>query len=394
MRKKRQEEKLPEVPPRDSRMNAMAKVAKRFGSMKPAREVFTKVKSVPTRFVQYDRATRVGGHPIERVTLIHGPSNEGKTAFCHGLEASFLERGHFASLVDAEFTTPIDWLVKLMAELADHPAFVGIRPDSYEQTVDAVRDFCTTIAEAREKKEVPLETSGLVVVDSIRKLVPQNIMAKILKEGASTAKGSVDGMGGRAAQIKAALNGAWMDELIPLLYRTQTALVLIARESEDTNADAMDKKFGNDYKVGGGKAIYFDSSLVVRITAKPIWEGPKGDAVQVGMRHCCVVKKTKVAAKDNEAYFFFHTSNGKVVPEGFDRARDVLELAKGYGILKVSGSWSSWRGKRWQGESRAVKSLTGKPEMLAEMENDCRALFDADEEIAVPHDLETGEIFD
>ena len=50
------------------------------------------MRAVPTIFPQYDRATRVGGHPIERWTTVHGPSNHGKTTFLHGLGASFLQR--------------------------------------------------------------------------------------------------------------------------------------------------------------------------------------------------------------------------------------------------------------------------------------------------------------
>src|SRR5690606_8630504 len=88
------------------RSKAMAAVANDLKEFRPAAEVLRHIESVPTIFPQYDAAVRVGGHPISRFTLIHGPSNEGKTVFTQGLGRSFLERGHFFALADAERTTP------------------------------------------------------------------------------------------------------------------------------------------------------------------------------------------------------------------------------------------------------------------------------------------------
>src|SRR5205814_10673608 len=65
--------------------------------------------AVPTRFIQFDHSTRVGGLPIERFMLMHGPSGLGKTEMAIGLEDSFLERDHFVFHVDSERTTPITW---------------------------------------------------------------------------------------------------------------------------------------------------------------------------------------------------------------------------------------------------------------------------------------------
>ena len=52
------------APHRDPKRKALAKVAATFSAWKPAREVMTAVRAVPTIFPQYDRATRVGGHPF------------------------------------------------------------------------------------------------------------------------------------------------------------------------------------------------------------------------------------------------------------------------------------------------------------------------------------------
>jgi recombination protein RecA len=360
------------------RLDAMAAVAERFASWRPPAEVLVPVRAVPTCFPQIDEVTRVAGWPIERFALAHGPSNEGKTALAHGLGLSFLQRGHFYGLLDAERTTPATWVRKLMHDFAVHPGFRALRPGSYEEAVDAVRSFCETIGEAKAKGHLPSDTSGLVVVDSIRKLVPRKFMATIMEHGAQGAKSKgVDGASGRAAMIKAMLNAAWLDELIPLLADTGTAMLAITREAE--NPDAGAGSFGaDDFKVSGGKALIFDSALVVRVT-RGSWvrEGSGEDSRIIGERHCVEVRKTKIGGKDSKRpRCHFHTSNGVLVPEGFDRPRDVIELALEHEIVTVNGSWFAWGDRRLgQGMNQAVRKLHAEPDLCGELEAECRAKF-------------------
>lgn len=368
------------VSQRNSRLKAMEAIAKRSSGFRPASEVLTRVRAVPTIFPGYDFATRVGGHPIERVATVHGPSNHGKTAFILGLGMSFLMRDHFFLHIDAEMTTPIDWLRNLMGDIAHHPGFLARRPKSYEETVDEVRDFLTMMEKEKAAGNLDPQTSAILAVDSIRKLIPKKFFEKV-KQGSE--KSGVDGMGGRGAQIKAALNAAWLDELVPLLYHTGTSAVLIARESEDVEADANDKKWGNDFKVTGGKAIIYDSSLVIRIERSGMiyGPGPENEKKPVYGEKCVgSIRKTKIAGKnDKTPKFYFHLSNGVHIPEGFDRARDVLDLAKKFEVVKASGSWISFGKKRWQGENSAVKALTADKSTLAAIEEQVREHFENNE---------------
>lgn len=360
----------------------MQGVAARFGAWRPAAQVLTRVRAVPTRFVQVDHATRVGGWPIERFATVHGPSNHGKTILCHGLGLSFLERGHFYAFVDAEFTTPEDWLAKLMGEHSKHPGFVALRPKSFEETVDAVREFAEGVADAREKGEIEPDTTALIVVDSMTKLAPEKLLARITKEGASGKKGSVDGYGGRGAQLKAGLIKAWLDELTPLLAHTGTSMIGITRESDDPDADSRDRQFDAAWKVVGGKALTYDASLVVRVT-RDSWlrESADKDSRIVGERHRARIWKTKVGGKDDKHVdAFFHTSNGVALPEGFARARDVLELAVAAGIVEQSGAWLKWGTRKWNGEVKALAVLSDPGEttewggLLGQLEAEVRAL--------------------
>lgn len=356
-------------------MIRLEKVSKRFSKWRPATEVLTRVEAVSTIFPSFNAATRVGGYPIGRFGLVHGPSNHGKTVFVHGLGLSYLRAGHFYAYVDAEHTTPEDWVRNLLNEHADNPAFLAARPLTYEETVDAVRELVEGVAKARSDGDLDPGTSALIVIDSIRKLVPKSLLAKILKHGAESSKGSIDGAGGRAAQMRAALNSQWLDELTPLLAHTKTSLVFISRETEDPDADANDKKYGRDFKIGGGKALVYDSSLVMRITrAAWVREGSGDDSRVIGEKHRVRIWKTKVGGKDGTfTDSFFHTSNGALTPLGFDRARDILELAVVAGAVQVNGSWYSTNdGERiGQGKNSAVKFLLEHPDTLAEVEKQC-----------------------
>jgi recombination protein RecA len=352
---------------------------------KPASQVLTRVRAVKTIFVQFNRATRVGGYPIQRFTMLHGPSSHGKTTFAHGLGLSFLQQQHFYSLVDAEYTTPISWLEEIMGEYAHHPGFNAMRPESYEQTVTAVEDFMRKVADARDAEEdsLPSDTSALVVVDSMKKLIPQDIWKRIVQNDADTAKGSVDGMGGRMAQIQAAMNTAWLNRLTPLLDRTNTGLLAILRESENIGHS----EYEPDYKVQGGKSVIYDSSLGMRVVLAGYIKDPPGskEGRIIGERHRLILNKTKVAKKEDKgAVCYFHTSNGAMVPEGFDRARDVLELAREYGIVDLKGQWLTWRNCRWQGVNAAVRKLAQSDNALTMLQADVEARFSPDEVLPTP----------
>lgn len=370
------------------RMKALSDVAADFPIWKPARDVLEIVRSVETVFPQVNLATRIGGWPIQRITVVHGPSNMGKTAFVHGLGLSFLLAGHYYAFVDAELTSPIDWVERLMGKWAKSDPFRALRPKTYEQTVDSVRSFVEAIATAREKDRLPSDTSALIGVDSLRKLIPDRIMKKLL---ASTGKpnnskrgnpdGGIDGMAGRAAQYKAALNAAWLDELGPLMAYGNTGIVIIGRESERVNAQLYD----DDWKLTGGKALEFDSSLTARIE-RAAWL--KHDDRTIGEKIRIRIRKTKVGSKDDKVVdCYMHLSNGVLVPEGFDRARDMLELAKQVGAVVVKGAWyhDAETGEvLGQGENATVVKLTEDSEALAQLESNIEARCVADNERGNP----------
>lgn len=267
-------------------------------------------------------------------------------------------------------TTPIEWLERsLMVGHADNPMFMALRPKSYEQVVNAVREMLKGIIAAKRAKEIPEETSALIVVDSIRKLVPENFLAKIARFGAEGKQGSVDGMNGMGAAIKAKMNADWLDEVTPMLHEAGAAMLVIGRESENRDKG----KDGVEWKLTGGKSLVFESSMLIRIERDWIREDEGDDMVVVGERHDCAIYKSKVAGKDSDIdYFTFHTSNGYLTPAGFEPARDLLELGIQLGTIKQAGSWFSFAGKRFQGKGRMVKRLAADVGLREELDGAIR----------------------
>jgi hypothetical protein len=300
-----------------------------------------------------------------------------------GLMLSFLMRDHFAVLVDAERTTPITWLEKAMGEYADHPFFRASRPQTYEGTREDVRRFLTDVRELRNKGKVKEDTTALIVVDSIRKLVPKGEFDRIMK---ATAEGKDEKEGkfrDRGAQMKAAANSAWMDEIIPLLEETQSAMLVIARETVDPDAPPPRAFAGRTPEkkvvVGGGSALYYDASMNMRSTllksyGKKIKVGDQDRMIPYGDLHQLEISKSKVSGKGEQfkGRCTYHISNGVWSPAGFDRARDVIEMARSLDIIEGT-SWLKFGSKKWNGEDLAVRALNEKPELLAEIEAECRA---------------------
>lgn len=354
---------MPRRPKVNDRLAQLEAVAGEFEGWGPAREVLTSVRAVPTVFPQLDVATRIGGWPLQRVCLLHGPSNMGKSQILHGLGLSFLLAGGYYFLVDAEYTTDDVWLGQMLGEHLKHPGMRAKRPLNYDETVEAVRGAVKAIVEAKRAGKLDRSAPFLVGVDSITKLVPEKIIAKIAKD-----EGGIDGMQGRAAMIKAALTAAWLDELVPQMYEANGCFTMITRESANVNKTGP---WDLDYVVKGGKAPWYESSIVARVT-RAGWV-KHGDVV-TGEKHQVEIRKTKVGGKDGKTVCAnFHTV---LATGGFDRARDVVELALQHGVLekqKGGAVADHENGERWTSVNDACAALSGNGNSLREVEQRARA---------------------
>lgn len=327
-----------------------------------ASEALDRIESVSTIFPDFNRATRCGGLPINRMHTIHGGTHGGKSAFALGLIKSFVEGGHAAAYIDAEHSTPQEFAAELLGDLKQHDNFFGSRPNTYEETIDAVSEFLKMMKEARKVRP---DTKSIVVVDSINKLTPERELRNVLKAGGDEiAKG-------HAGRYRAAINQAWLNHLSPLLKPAGCAMVFIAQERDSGDGELWEADGGVDVK--GGQALKFDASLLIRVSksfplrdTSTATDKSKGDVV--GFAHRVRIYKSKVSHMDgNWSDCVFHFSNGKQTPPGFDLQRDALLVGKKLGLIQVAGSWLSWNKRRWQGETKAVMWLADNQPVLREL---------------------------
>lgn len=347
--------------------DALHKVVQGWKGWSPASEVLVNVRSVPTIFPDFDRRLRVGGLPLGRMYVVHGPTSGGKTSFLLGLIKSFLVRNHVVGYVDAEHTTPGEWIQEMLGSHSKHPLFQARRPKTYEETIDAVETLVSGVAAVRKTRDI----ATLLIVDSINKLVPERELKKLMKEGA-------DAMDKGWGRYRAAMNQAWIDHLTPLIAANDVAFILVAQERKNQNANPMDEKYGKDFHVKGGAGMLYDSSLLIRVErAKWIKDGDAKDAKIIGARHRARIHKSKVEwLEGSRTDCYFNIANGHGDEEaGFHTARDLLEVATDLGVVKQSGAWLTWQRRRWQGVNRALKALQD-PDVFRQVDEQTRAKFE------------------
>lgn len=329
-----------------------------------AADLAREVEAVPTIFSLVDYRIGVGGFPISRLTTIQGPSNHGKTTYLIGLLRSFLERGHYAYFGDIERTTPKTYLRQLMGAQFENRAFnMPEKIGKYSDVRENVRQWCEGIAVLRDKGDISPDTTGIVAIDSLANLLPDNMFEELAKTSNPDRKGKKetgpDGLKGRGGQIQALWNTGWFRELTSVLADTRCAFTCIVRE----NVTEGEGFFADDViEPVGGKEVKYGPSLRIRVVADPLYEGDGKDKEMVGERHTVQIVKTKISGKEEKIpEAFFYTSNGKLCPFGFDRARDVLDLGLETGVIESRGAFYYAVGrsehKLGQGKSQALESL-------------------------------------
>lgn len=345
-----------------------------------ASEVLDSVTAVPTRFVSFNRASRVGGLPVRRIHTIHGPTANGKSMFVGGLLESFISSGNIGAYVDAEHSTPNEWFEKLFGmPLREVQNFVAERPRNYQSTITKVDAFLAWVKGIREaeRKAGRRAPHSIVGVDSISKLVPKQEIAALMgsdsddaapkKGGKGPSKKGGDAIDKGWGRLRAAMNQAWLDHLTPLLGDADCAMCLIAQERAEDDDLSWDPS--QHVTIKGGGSLTFDASMIMRISkGSPVRLDDADGSPIVGFKHRIRIWKSKVGSLDGrwtDAYF--HVSNGKLTPEGFDTARDLVEVAKEMELVSASGSWISWGRKRWQGTKRAVLAISGDRKLEADL---------------------------
>jgi RecA/RadA recombinase len=306
-------------PPTSDRSAVLSRLTKSVSDFKLWADVEAPM-ILRTAVTSLNRATKVGGIPGGMMTVLHGPSQGGKTLLVSEFLRAVEATGGLGLFVDAECRgVDLKWFEAVCGAL---DAVVYYKPRTFEEFVERVQKFRAAFRAAKAKGELPPGAMLGLGVDSLNRLAPKDELKELME------RGKVEG---RKYPLRAMLIGAWLDGLIPTLERDELVFGVL-REGENLDAMPGQKK----YKVKGGKAPIYDAGVELRITGRAlvkIRKGEKQPDVVIGQKHEIEVLKNSMGPKDGALACFYSSVGAKDgAPLGLDHAREVRDEAieRGY----------------------------------------------------------------
>ena len=309
--------------------SAIAQIEKNFGKgaiIKLGANQTMKVDAIPTGSTGLDLALGIGGVPRGRIVELYGPESSGKTTVALHIIAEAQKQGGEVAFVDVEHALDPKYAAAVGVDVDN---LLVSQPNSGEEALEIMEALVRSGA------------IDVVVLDSVAAL---------------TTKAEIDGnMGDSNVGQLARLMSQAMRKLTPLLSKTNCVAVFINQIREKIGV-----MYGNPETTPGGRALKFYSSVIIDVRkGEPIKNGTE----LIGNRTKIKVKKNKVAPPFKECEFDI------IFGKGISRMGEVLDIAVELDIIKKSGSWFSYDGKKLgQGRDNVKKALEENPEMLKEIE--------------------------
>ena len=218
---------------------------------------------VPFGIPSIDAASNAGGHPRGVIIELFGPESSGKSYAAYKMIASYQALGLNAALLDAEGAYWPSWVASAGVDITK--LVIGQTFDSGEQTMMYAEKLAETKA------------FGIIVIDSIAALLPQN-----------EAKSDLDGktlMGVHAAMMSRCLR-----KISGVMAKTDTTLVCI-----NQTRNKIGVMFGNPEVTSGGNALKFYAGMRIGLQHIGIEKG-KADGVEgpIGIRTRVKFIKNKI----------------------------------------------------------------------------------------------------
>ncbi|MCR5393793.1 MAG: recombinase RecA [Bacteroidales bacterium] len=315
---------------------AMSKINKAFGDgsiMKMGDEATDHVEVIPTGSISLNAALGVGGFPRGRIIEIYGPESSGKTTLAIHAIAEAQKMGGIAAFIDAEHAFDRFYAQRLGVDTAN---LLISQPDSGEQALEIAENLIRSSA------------IDIIVIDSVAALTP---------------KAEIEGeMGDNKVGLQARLMSQALRKLTSVIDKTNTVCIFINQLREKIGV-----MFGNPETTAGGNALKFYASVrldIRRVSTIKVGEEAIGSNVRVK------VIKNKVAPPFRKAEF------DVLYNQGISRLGEVLDLAVEHDLIKKSGSFFSYEGRKLaQGRDKTMQCLADNPELAEEIEQRLSALL-------------------
>jgi len=301
------------------------------------------VRVVPTILTGFNRAAGRGGHPLGRMMLVHGKNQTGKSALALAILESLARAGFPCQNLDAEFAAEKRWYNYICTT----PGILDKPVGDLDTVVEDVNKALMNVERLHREKKMPQDIGTAFVIDTLTKLMPRDIVEMVKKDGIE-----------KQYPIQALFVSTWMKVVIPLLGRTNSALLVVLQERQNVDARGP---YDQKWKITLGNALMYDNCLRVRVVGN---EKVKEKDQVVGMCCNCEVQSDKISGT-TFASFSFYTSNGTGdCPIGLDlvmeaaeeaKERGWMQLTKGEMILDVPGVGTEVMGKNMPGVVRRLR---------------------------------------
>lgn len=396
-RRRAAKERGPLPPPRQwsetSTMELYTALARDAGAV-TGRAALPEATPIPTPIRWFNIATDWGGLPGAKMTVLHGPSHEGKTALLMALLRAALDLGGLAAYLDNEEANFDPRFIEAMIgrELDQTPNMWFAPPKARSIFSESIRWIDNVMqASARLAAQNPSYPGCILGIDSLDNMMPDALIQDALRAledaasvedddedddgelvtgtkkkgrgrgGGAKKKNDIDtALAGNIDMRKAAIVRPILGRMVAQAGRSKVHIVVVTHEIEEI------QKFGKfekrTYRPRGGKAVQFYGSLRVRVTKK---ERTLGD--DAASEHPFEILKKRSGAvepRGTGGRFFISTGRGPS-PLGIDFAREALVLGAEIGVVESKAHHYYFEGTYLgQGTEQAVATLNEQPELM------------------------------
>lgn len=278
------------------------------------------IESIPTGCLLLDDAIGIGGLPEGRVVEIYGLESCGKTSLIT-LIAAEAQKKHpdsYIGIVDIEHAFNPAYAEQLGLNTSD---ILFTQPDSAEEALDTVLSLTASAA------------CSVVILDSVGGLQTKAQLEK--------------GIGDATMAEVARILSQTMPKVSKAAKKTDTLVIFINQMRSNIGAYQ-----GPDITMGG-KALKFFASVRVEMKKREVLMD--GDT-PIGQRIRIRVAKNKVGTP------FGVVDADMLFGYGFDKVKEVIELAIARDIIVRGGAWFTIGDKRFQGKEKVIDFLRSNPE--------------------------------